>query len=435
MIDRYCTPAMTAIWSRDAKYQRWLDVEIAIAEAWVLAGVAPAADLDTIRANAGFDLARCDELELETRHDLMAFVRCVSERISPEVRDNPLAEHLPSRWIHFGATSYDVIDTALAMMLRDSCDVLLRSIEGLREAILAKWRAFGPTPCIGRTHGIHAEPITFGHKCQGWIEELERARSRIEYGKEDIAVGKISGPVGIHAHVSPEMEAGICERLGLRPDPSSTQIVARDRHAHLLSTFAVLAGSLERIATELRNLQRTEILEVQEEFAKGQTGSSAMPHKRNPWNSETVCGLARVVRGNAHAMLESVMTWHERDLTNSSLERIVLPDTCQLMDFMLVRLTRIMNGIVVMPANMAKNLRQMGDLAFSEHVMVALIRAGMSREAAYKVAQRNAARSWEGEDFKTSVAADPEVTARLSPDEVEEIFSLDHHLRHAPAAP
>ena len=433
MIDRYTTPGMTAIWSREAKYQTWLEVEVAICEAYAEVGTIPAEDAVAIRERAGFTLGRCDEIEAETRHDLMAFVRCVSETITQTGEFSQ--ENTPARWVHFGVTSYDCIDTALGIMMRDSCDVLLTSLGALRSTVQKLWKEHGHHPCIGRTHGIHAEPITFGHKCQGWWEEMARSEKRLQQAREEIAVGKISGPVGIHAHVDQALEAIICKKLGLRPDPNSTQIVARDRHASVLCALAVLAGSLERIATELRNLQRTEILEVQEEFAKGQTGSSAMPHKRNPWNSETVCGLARLVRGNAGAMLESIMTWHERDLTNSSLERIVFPDTFQLVDFMIHRMNRILGGLVIMPENMLRNLRQMGDLVFSEHVMVALIHAGMSREAAYKVAQRNAAKSWEGEDFKASVANDPDVIARLNPKEVEELFDLKHHLRNAPLAP
>jgi adenylosuccinate lyase len=287
------------------------------------------------------------------------------------------------------------------------------------------------TPCIGRTHGIHAEPITFGFKCATWYAELSRNAERLRRAREGVAVGKVSGAVGIHAHTPPDLEARVCEILGLRPDPVSTQIINRDRHANFLNCLALLGAGLERIATELRNLQRTEILEVQEAFAKGQTGSSAMPHKRNPWNSETVCGLARLLRANAHAMLESVATWHERDLTNSSLERIVFPDTCQLADFCVNRLANILSGLVVFPENMMANLRKMGDLVFSEHVMIALIEKGLSREEAYKVAQRNAAKAWEGFDFKESVAQDPEVTTRMTPSEVERLFSLDHHLEHA----
>ena len=427
MIDRYTSPGMTAIWSRDAKYQRWLEVEIAICEAYARSGEIPSEDMAAIHQFAGFDLDRCDEIEKETRHDLMAFVRCVSERISQGAKSDPS----PSRWVHYGVTSYDVIDTALGMMLRDSCTVLIESCKLLKVAMEKLVAEHKDTACIGRTHGIHAEPITFGSKVYGWVCELNRNIDRLEYARAEVTVGKISGPVGIHAHVDQTLEASICDRLGLRPDPSSTQIVARDRHAALLCTLAVLSGSLERVATELRNLQRTEILEVQEEFAVGQTGSSAMPHKRNPWNSETICGLARIVRGNAHAMLESVMTWHERDLTNSSLERIVFPDTFQLVDFMLGRLTKILGGLVVMPENMARNLRMRGDLVFSEHVMVAVIKKGMTREAAYKVAQRNAAKAWENEDFKTSVSNDPDVKSRLTESEVGEIFSLDHHLRNS----
>lgn len=427
MIDRYCTDAMAAIWDREAKYRKWMEVEVAICAAYADSGIIPKEDFHMISSKASFSLQRCDELEKETRHDLMAFVRNLSEQVSAGAN-----EPSPARWIHMGVTSYDVIDTALGMMMRDSCQVVVDSTNRLLGAIETLWKNHGFHACIGRTHGIHAEPITFAHKLEGWSEELKRHIDRLEFVKHDIAVGKISGPVGIHAHVDRQLETQICGRLGLRPDPSSTQIVARDRHAAVLCQLAVLAGSLERVATELRNLQRTEILEVQEEFAKGQTGSSAMPHKRNPWNSETVCGLARLVRGNAHAMLESIMTWHERDLTNSSLERVIFPDTFHLVDFMLNRLTRIVEGLVVLPENMARNLRLMGDLVYSEHVMVALTKKGMSREAAYKVAQSNAAKAWDGKDFRSAIEEDPEVTSRLEPNELDEIFSLEHHLRNAP---
>ena len=411
---------MNAIWSRQAKYETWRDVEIAICQAHAEFGNIPDEALTVIRERSSFTLERSDEIEKETRHDLMAFVRNLSETTGPE-----------GRFIHFGVTSYDVIDTALGVMLRDSADVLLKSVDGLASEIARLARDHVNTPCIGRTHGIHAEPITFGFKCATWYAELSRNAERLRRAREEVAVGKVSGAVGIHAHTPPDLEARVCEILGLRPDPVSTQIINRDRHANFLNCLALLGAGLERIATELRNLQRTEILEVQEAFAKGQTGSSAMPHKRNPWNSETVCGLARLLRANAHAMLESVATWHERDLTNSSLERIVFPDTCQLADFCVTRLTNILSGLVVFPENMMANLRKMGDLVFSEHVMIALIEKGLSREDAYKVAQRNAAKAWEGFDFKESVAQDPEVTARMAPHEVERLFSLDHHLEHA----
>lgn len=419
MIDRYTTPAMKAIWSREARYRRWQEVEVAIVEAHAGFGVVPAEALAEIKARATFDLDRCDEIELETRHDLMAFVRNLSENIGEA-----------GRFVHMGVTSYDVIDTALGMMLRDSCDVLIDSANDLGTEIRRLANEYADTPEIGRTHGIHAEPITFGFKCANWYAELTRNIARLRLAREEVAVGKVSGAVGIHAITSPELEAAVCESLGLRPDPASTQIITRDRHANFLNALALLGAGLERIATELRNLQRTEILEVQEAFAKGQTGSSAMPHKRNPWNSETVCGLARLLRANAHAMLESVATWHERDLTNSSLERIVFPDSCYLADFMLRRVTSILEGLVVFPDAMARNLRHMGDLVFSEHVMIALIQAGMSREDAYKVAQRNAAKAWDGADFKMSVAVDPDVCHYLSPDEVETLFDLNHHLRN-----
>jgi adenylosuccinate lyase len=410
---------MTAIWSREAKYQRWQEVEVAIVQAHVEAGAVPEGDFIQIRSKAKFDLDRCDEIEKETRHDLMAFVRNLSENVGES-----------GRWIHFGVTSYDVIDTALGLMLRDSCAVLLDSGRALEQEIARLAGDHIHTPMIGRTHGIHAEPITFGFKAANWYAELSRNLARIEAVRDDVAVGKVSGAVGIHAHTGPELERRVCEILGLKPDEASTQIVNRDRHAGFLNAVALLGAGLERIATELRNLQRTEILEVQESFAAGQTGSSAMPHKRNPWNSETVCGLARLLRGNALAMLESVATWHERDLTNSSLERIVLPDSCQLADFMIRRITSILSGLQVFPQNMEANMRKMGDLVFSEHLMIALIDKGLSRETAYKVAQRNAAKAWEGQDFKSAVAVDPDVVANLTPEEVEGLFSLDHHLRN-----
>ena len=419
MIDRYTTAAMTAIWSREAKYRRWMEVEVAIAQAHAEAGHVPAKDFEIIKSKSCFDLARCDELERETRHDLMAFVRNLSENVGES-----------GRWIHFGVTSYDVIDTALGMMLRDSCDVLLASAENLREQIARLAREHENTVMIGRTHGIHAEPITFGFKTANWHAELRRNMDRLRRCREEVAVGKVSGAVGIHAHTSPELEQRVCELLGLKPDEASTQIVNRDRHANFLNTLALLGAGLERIATELRNLQRTEILEVQEAFASGQTGSSAMPHKRNPWNSETVAGLSRVLRGNAMAMLESVATWHERDLTNSSVERIVFPDSCQLADFMLHRLANILSGLNVFAENMKANLRKMGELVFSEHVMIALIEKGMSREDAYKVAQRNAAKAWDGANFRKSVAEDADVRRLLSEKEIEELFSLKHHLRN-----
>lgn len=411
---------MRSIWERQAKYETWREVEVAICEAHAESGAIPKQALEDIKAKATFTLERSDEIELETRHDLMAFVRNLAETTGPN-----------GRYIHFGVTSYDVIDTALGIMLRNSADALLQSAERLKEQIGRLAREHVDTPMIGRTHGIHAEPITFGFKCANWYAELDRNMERLRVARREIAIGKVSGAVGIHAITSPDLEARVCAKLGLAPDPASTQIINRDRHASFLNVLALLGAGLERIATELRNLQRTEILEVQEAFASGQTGSSAMPHKRNPWNSETVCGLARLLRANAHAMLESVATWHERDLTNSSLERIIFPDSCYLADFMLQRLTNILSGLQVFPDTMTANLRKMGDLVFSEHVMIALIGTGMAREDAYKVAQRNAAKAWAGNDFKESVYADEDVKSRLTSEQLDEVFSLDHHLRHA----
>jgi adenylosuccinate lyase len=411
---------MNAIWSRQAKYDCWRQVEIAICEGWAEVGVIPADDIKQIREKSAFTLERCDELELETRHDLVAFVRCLEENVGPS-----------GRWIHYGVTSYDVIDTSLGMMLTRSCDVLLESCSKLAETISKLAETHIDTPQIGRTHGIHAEPITFGFKCANWLAELQRNMVRLRDSREELRHGKVSGAVGIHAVVDPRLEELILKKLGLRAEPASTQIINRDKHAHFLNVVALLGAGLERIATELRNLQRTEILEVQEAFAAGQTGSSAMPHKRNPWNSETVCGLSRILRANAHAMQESVTTWHERDLTSSSLERIVFPDSMQLADFMLNRMNRILSGLVVMPETMLKNLSKMGDLVFSEHLMVSLVGKGLPRAHAYKIAQRNAALAWEGADFQQSVRQDNDVINNLSSEELDHVFSLEHHLRNA----
>ncbi len=419
MIARYSTEAMNRIWSEQARTETWLRVELAICEAAEKHGKIPAGTTEAIRSKAKFDLARMAELEKETRHDLMAFIRNVSENVGE-----------PGRYFHYGVTSYDVIDTSLALMMRESLEHVIESLGKLRKVVRRLMLAHKDTPMIGRTHGIHAEPITFGYKAASWLTELRRSSKRLRQCLKEISVGKVSGPVGVRGVLGPEVEEEACRILGLRPDPISTQIVSRDRHATVVNALAVLGATLERIATELRNLQRTEILEVQEEFAAGQTGSSAMPHKRNPWHSETVCGLARVLRSNAMAMMESIATWHERDLTNSSVERIILPDSFHLIDFMLNRVRTILEGLEVRADNMKRNLKLMGDLVYSEHLMIALIGKGLSREAAYKVAQRNAARAWEGEDFRKCVESDPEVQAHLTPDELEQVFSLEHHLRH-----
>lgn len=419
MIDRYTTPEMRALWDPQNKTQRWLDVEIAVCAGLEQFGKIPAGTTEKIRAGAKFDLGRIAELELETRHDVMAFVKNVQEHLGEE-----------GRFVHYGITSYDVVDTALSLLLRDSCDILLKRAEGLIEVIRRRAREHKDTVMIGRTHGIHAEPITFGFKLANWLDEMNHNVERLREARRMIAVGKVSGAVGTHANIEPEVEEAVCRALGLEVAPVSTQIIARDRHAQLMCTLAILAGSLERFATEVRNLQRTEILEVQEFFAQGQKGSSAMPHKRNPWNSETVTGLARVVRGNLLPMLESMTTWHERDLANSSVERIVLPDTCTLADWMLWKFTDILDRLIVYPENMRKNLEKMGGLVCSEQVMLALIASGLSREDAYTTVQRNAAKAWSGENFQDAIRSDETVRQRLSVEDLNHAFDVQYHLKN-----
>ncbi len=421
MIDRYTTREMAAIWDPQAKTQRWLEVEIAVCEALEHFGRIPAGVTEKIRAGARFDLDRMAELEKETRHDVMAFVKNVQEHLGEE-----------GRFVHYGITSYDVVDTALSMMLRDSADQIIARAEDLRQVIRHRAREHKDTVQIGRTHGIHAEPITFGFKLAGWLDEMNRNIERLKQARETIAVGKVSGAVGTHANIDPEVEEFVCRKLGLEVAPFSTQIISRDRHAQLVSTLAILAASLERFSTEVRNLQRTEILEVQEYFAEGQKGSSAMPHKRNPWNSETVSGLARLVRGNLIPMLESMTTWHERDLANSSVERIVLPDTCTLVDWMLWKFTDILDRLIVYPENMRRNLEKMGGLVCSEQVMLALISTGLSREEAYTAVQRNASKAWAGEDFQHAIANDPLIKERLTSEQIAAAFDIDHHLKNLP---
>jgi adenylosuccinate lyase len=419
MIDRYTTPDMRALWDPHNKTQRWLDVEIAVCAGLEKFGKIPPGTTEKIRAGAKFDLGRIAELELETRHDVMAFVKNAQEHLGEE-----------GRFVHYGITSYDVVDTALSLLLRDSCDIILKRAEGLIEVIRRRAREHRDTVMIGRTHGIHAEPITFGFKLANWLDEMNHNVERLHQARQMIAVGKISGAVGTHANVDPEIEEAVCTELGLGVAPVSTQIISRDRHAQLMSTLAILAGSLERFATEVRNLQRTEILEVQEYFAQGQKGSSAMPHKRNPWNSETVTGLARVVRGNLVPMLESMTTWHERDLANSSVERIILPDSCTLADWMLWKFTDILDRLIVYPENMRKNLEKMGGLVCSEQVMLALIASGLSREDAYTTVQRNAAKAWSGENFQEAIRADETVKQRLSNEDLNHCFDVQYHLKN-----
>lgn len=419
MIERYSTPEMLEIWDIHNKTQKWLDVEIAVCDGLEHFNKIPAGTTETIKKGVRFSLPRMAELERETRHDVMAFVKNVTENLGPE-----------GRYVHYGVTSYDIVDTALSMLLRDCCTQLILRAELLNERIKSKAREHKTTVMIGRTHGIHAEPITFGFKLATWADEMNRNIERLKLARTAVSVGKISGAVGTHANISQEIEQYVCSSLGLEPAPISTQILTRDRHAQLIASLAILAASLERFATEIRNMARTEIREVQEYFAPGQKGSSAMPHKRNPWNCETVTGLARVVRGNLTPMLESMATWHERDLTNSSVERIILPDTTTLTDWMLWKFTDILDNLIVYPENMKRNLDQMGGLVFSEQIMLTLIAKGMSREEAYTVAQRNAARAWAGEDYRVALTSDIDVKDLLSEEEIETAFSLNHHLHN-----
>ena len=419
MIERYSHPQMRAIWEPQAKTQRWLDVEIAVCEGLAHFGYIPQSDVDKIKAGSRFDLDRIAELELETRHDVMAFVKNIQEGLGEE-----------GRFVHYGITSYDVVDTALSLLLRDSIDLIQGGLTGLIAVVGRLAKEHKNTLQIGRTHGIHAEPITFGFKLAVWYSELRRSEVRLSQAREAICYGKISGAVGTHANIDPKVEEWVCEHLGLKSADVSTQILQRDRHAQMLTTFAILAGSLEKFSTELRNLQRTEILEVQEYFAEGQRGSSAMPHKRNPWNSETVSGLARVMRGYVIPALEDVTTWHERDLANSSVERVILPDACMLLDWMLLKFTNILDTLNIYPENMLKNVEKMGGLVASEQLMLALIEKGLSRDDAYKVAQRNAAKAWEGADFKQAVREDPLVKEHLTEEEVDLAFDIRYHLKH-----
>ena len=419
MIERYTTPEMRALWSPQNKTQKWLDVEIAVCDGLEHFGSIPEGTTAKIRAGAQFDLDRMAELEKETRHDVMAFVKNVAENLGEE-----------GRYVHYGVTSYDIVDTALGLLLRDSVDIILGHSRELIEVIRKKAREHKKTVMIGRTHGIHAEPITFGFKLATWLDEMNHNVERLESARAAVSVGKVSGAVGTHANIDHTVEKYVCEQLGLGVALISTQIVARDRHAQLMSALAILAASLERFSTEIRNLARTEIREVQEYFAAGQKGSSAMPHKRNPWNSETVTGLARIVRGNLIPMLESMATWHERDLSNSSVERIVLPDSTTLVDWMLVKFADILDNLIVYPENMKRNMQLMGALVASEQIMLVLIATGLSREEAYTVAQRNAAKAWAGEDFRKAIESDPTVRERLTAENLEHAFDVEYHLKN-----
>jgi adenylosuccinate lyase len=423
MIPRYSRPEMSRLWSDDSRYAAWLAVEIAAAEVLAGQGIVPAEALRAIRDKARFDAARIDAIEREVQHDVIAFVTNVAESVGPE-----------GRWVHYGLTSSDVVDTALAMRMRDALDLVRAGVESLRQAVRTRALEFKSAPMIGRTHGVHAEPMTFGLKLALWYAELGRALVRLERARETIAVGKLSGAVGTFSHLGPDVEEAVCRKLGLVPAPVSSQVLQRDRHAEVMTALAITAASLEKFATEIRALQKTEVREVEEPFRAGQKGSSAMPHKRNPVGCEQVAGLARVVRANALAALENVALWHERDISHSSVERVIVPDSFLALDHMLRRMTDIVGGMKVDTARMRRNLDSTRGLVFSGQLLLELTARGLKREDAYRIVQAHAMAAWaEDGDFRARVSADPEVLAVLKPAEIDEVFRLERYLTHVDA--
>jgi adenylosuccinate lyase len=426
MIQRYSRPVMRDIWSEQRKLEIWLQIELLASEALCGTGLVPRRDFRQMKARAAFDVERCRELERTLNHDVIAFTTNVAENIGAPA----------SRWLHFGLTSSDVVDTAFAVQMVQSADILIEDVRALRKVIAARARQHQFTPMIGRSHGIHAEPTTFGLKMALMYDEFGRALQRLESARSAVAVGKLSGAVGTSAHLSPEIEAFVCRKLKLQPAPIATQVVQRDLHAEYMGVLALVGASIERWATEFRHLQRTEVLEAEEFFAKGQKGSSAMPHKRNPITSERLSGLARVLRGNAVAALENVALWHERDISHSSVERIIFPDSCTLLDYMLVTLTKLVEGLIVYPENMKLNLGRSLGMWNSQTVLLALIRKGLTREQAYEAVQRNAMQTWavkhagrDDADFLAQLRSDPEVAKHFKPRELEKLCSLEFHFK------
>jgi len=423
MIERYTLPQMGSIWAEENKLRCWLEVEIAVCEVLAEEGEIPASALDTIRAKADFDLARVQEIEGKVRHDVIAFLTAVGEKVGPD-----------ARFIHLGLTSSDMLDTATALQMTQASDLILAKAGELREAIKRRALEYRATPMIGRTHGIHAEPTTFGLKLALWYDEMSRDIERLETARESARVGKISGAVGTFAHLSPGIEDRVCAKLGLKPAPISTQVVQRDIHAEWLGALALTGAALERFAVEMRHLQRTEVREAEEPFAKGQKGSSAMPHKRNPVNCEQIAGLSRLLRSNLLAGLENVALWHERDISHSSVERVILPDSAILTHYMLDRFTGIVDGMRVYPDRMRANLESSNGLVYSGTLLLAITRKGSSREDAYAAVQEAAMKCWEtGRPFKDLVLEEPRITKLLSRSEIDEAFDLSHHLRHVDA--
>ena len=420
MIPRYTRPGMAALWSDETKYATWLAVELAATETLAARGLVPDDDLAVIRERAGFDVRRIEAIEAEVRHDVIAFLTSVAEKVGPAARH-----------IHHGLTSSDVVDTANALLLVRACDQLIEGVDRMLEVLRRRAIEHKRTVMVGRTHGIHAEPYTLGLKLLGWYHEMTRSRERLAAAREQIRYGKLSGAVGTYAHLDPSIEADVLARLDLNVEPLATQVIPRDRHAQLVATLGILASSLDRIATEIRHLQRTDVREVEEPFAAGQKGSSSMPHKRNPIGCENVSGLARVVRSYVQAALEDIPLWHERDISHSSVERVILPDATTLCDTMLHRLSGIVDGLLVYPERMLENLARMRGLVFSQGMLLALARKGLSRETAYAIVQRNAMKVWAGEgSFRDLLAADPEVGAALSTAELDAVFDPARALAH-----
>ena len=420
MIRRYTGADMGRIWSDQRRYETWLQVELAALDAMARAGIVPADAARDVRDRARFEVARIEEIEQVTQHDVIAFTTAVAEHVGPS-----------ARWLHFGLTSSDVVDTAQALQMREACDLILQDLRGAMQAVRARAAEHRHTPMIGRTHGVHAEPMTFGLKLALWYAELSRDVERMQRARQVVSVGKLSGAVGTFAHLPPTIEADACGTLGLAPAPVASQVIQRDRHAELLSALAITASSLEKFALEIRGLQKTEIGEVEEPFAKGQKGSSAMPHKRNPIGCEQIVGLARLLRANAGAAFENNALWHERDISHSSVERVILPDSFIALDHMLRRFTRIVTGMVVSPERMRENLDRSRGVVFSGTILLELARRGASREEAYEWVQRNAMRAFsEQRDFKRLLLDDPDITRVLPRPDLERAFDLDDQLRH-----
>lgn len=419
MIDRYTRPEMGAIWSDHSKFHTWLDVEIAVCEAQCDLGKIPQDALKDIKQKAAFDVMRVKEIEEEVKHDVIAFLTSVAEHVGEN-----------SRYVHLGLTSSDVVDTGLALQIREASEILKRDLQELHDAVLKQARKHKKTVTIGRSHGIHGEPTTFGFKMAVWVEEIRRHQKRLDDAIEMISVGQFSGAVGTYSNISPEVERIACEKLSLKRAPISTQVIQRDRHAQYIWTLAAIGSSLDKFATEIRHLQRTDVLEAEEPFTQGQKGSSAMPHKRNPVGSENISGLARVLRGNAMAALENIPLWHERDISHSSVERVIFPDSTILLDYMLARFTRIMSDLVVYPENMLRNMDKFGGVIFSQAVLLKLVEHGLSREEAYRRVQGNAMKAWNKHDgnFKQNLLDDPAITQVLSKEEIENCLSAESFL-------